>query len=193
MNRMTRTALAAAVAVAAALTLAAPAQAAPTLDSAKQAVDARIDKRLAALKQYDSTIADAKQLTAAHKDTLTKLVADQRAGLTALKTKVDGETTAAALRTDAQSMVNDYRVFLLTGPKVRLTAAIDTELAVAAKMADKQPGADAVKQALTGQADKLLAVRPGADADAIKSAVTPIRDAAKKAHTDLKALRKSKK
>ncbi|MFI5907370.1 hypothetical protein [Dactylosporangium sp. NPDC051541] len=190
MNRITSTVLAVAIAGAAALTLAAPAHAAPTLDSAKQAVSARIDKRLAALEQFDSTIGRAGQLTAAHKDTLTKLVADQRGGLTALKTKVQGETTAAALKADARSMVDDYRVFMLTGPKVRLTAAIDTELAVAGKLG---AGADAVKQSLNGQADKLLAVKPGPDAEAIKAAVTPVRAAAKQAHTDLKALRKTKK
>ncbi|MEU7874199.1 hypothetical protein [Dactylosporangium sp. NPDC049140] len=186
MNRIARTLLAATVVVGATLAVGAPASAAPTLDQAKQAVAARIDKRLDALKQFDATIGGAKQLTAAHKDTLTKLVADQRGGLTALKTKVQGETTAAALKADAQSMVNDYRVFMLTGPKVRLTAAIDTELVVAHKMA----GTDAIQKSLEGKADALLAVKPGPDADAIKAAVSPIRDAAKAAHKSLKALRK---
>ncbi|WP_433057542.1 hypothetical protein [Dactylosporangium sp. CS-033363] len=157
------------------------------LDKAKQAVAARIDKRLEALKKDDAVIAKADQLTAAHKDTLTKLVADQRSGLTALKTKVQGETTAEALKADAQSMVFDYRVFMLTGPKVRLTAAIDTELAVATKLK-----ADAVKQHLDGKTTALLALKPGKDGDAIKGAVAPIRQAAKTAHTDLKALRKTK-
>ena len=45
-----------------------------------------------------------------------------------------GRATAAAVKVDAQSMVFDYRVFVLTGPKVRLTAAVDTELAAVAKL-----------------------------------------------------------
>nr|BFE62642.1 hypothetical protein GCM10020063_071680 [Dactylosporangium thailandense] len=186
MHRIVKTLLASAVAAGATLALAAPAAAAPTLDQAKQAIAARIDKRLDALKQLDATIAGAGKLTAAHKDTLTKLVADQRGGLTALKTKVQGETTAAGLKADAQSMVYDYRVFILTGPKVRLTAAIDTELAVAGRT----PGSDAVQKSLAGKADALLAIRPGPDGDAIKAAVAPVREAAKTAHKDLKALRK---
>jgi hypothetical protein len=41
--------------------------------------------------------------------------------------RFDGALTAAALRADAASMVNDYRVFLLVGPKVRLTIVGDHE------------------------------------------------------------------
>jgi hypothetical protein len=164
----------------------------PSKDLTQQGITAKIDKRLAALQQYDATLGRAAKLTADHKTALTKLVADQRAGLTALKTKVQGDTTPAALAADAKAMVDDYRVFLLTGPKVRLTAAIDTEIAVAEKAAGKRPGADAIKQSLTGQADKLLAIKPGPDKDAIKAAVDPVRAAAKKARTDLKALRKTK-
>src|SRR3954464_7773820 len=111
MNRIARTLIASAVAVGGPLALAAPAHAAPTLDSAKQAVSTRIDKRLDAIKRYETTLGSAAQVTAAHKSTLTKLLGDQRDGLTALKTKLQGETTAAGVKADAQSMVYDYRVF----------------------------------------------------------------------------------
>lgn len=168
-----------------------------TLETAKTAITSRIDKRLEALKKDEGNLAAAKQVQAEHRDTLTKLIADQRAGLTALKTKVQGETTGAAVKADAQSMVFDYRVFVLTGPKVRLTAAIDTELAAAAKMRTL-PGADtakldAIAAALKGKVDTLLAIKPGPDADAIKGQLQPVRAATKTAHTDLKGLRKPKK
>jgi hypothetical protein len=200
MNRLVRTATTLLAALAAMLLAAAPAGAAPSagagLDAAKNAVAARIDKRLDALKRFESTL-NAKQLQSAHKATLAKLIADQRTGLTALRTKVQGETTAAGLKADAQSMVHDYRVFLLTGPKVRLTAAIDTELAVIEKLR-AEPGADtakldAIAQSLQGKADALLAVSPGPDGEAIRAAVAPIRQAAKTAHADLKGLRKKTK
>jgi hypothetical protein len=200
MNRLVRTATTLLAALAATLLAAAPAGAAPSagagLDAAKNAVAARIDKRLDALKRFESTL-NAKQLQSAHKATLAKLVADQRTGLTALRAKVQGETTAAGLKADAQSMVHDYRVFLLTGPKVRLTAAIDTELAVIEKLR-AEPGADtakldAIAQSLQGKADALLAVSPGPDGEAIRAAVAPIRQAAKTAHADLKGLRKKTK
>lgn len=174
-----------------------PSVRAATLDAAKDAVASRIDQRLAALQKMETGLAAAKQVQAAHRDTLAKLITDQRAGLTALKTKVQGETTGAALRDDAQTMVTGYRVFVLTGPKVRLTAAVDTELAVIAKLRT-MPGADtakldAVEATLKGKVDALLAIRPGPDADAIKSQLQPVRAAAKTAHTDLKALRKATK
>ena len=200
MNRLARTATTLLAALAATLVAAAPAGAAPSpgagLDAAKTAVAARIDKRLNALKGFESTVNAAGQLTSAHKATLTKLVDDQQAGLAALKTKVQGETTASALKADAQSMVYDYRVFILTGPKVRLTVAIDTELAVVTKL-KSEPGADAAKldaiaQSLQGKADTLLSVKPGPDGEAIRAQVNPVRAAAKTAHADLKALRKKK-
>ncbi|MEV4135314.1 hypothetical protein AB0J72_24455 [Dactylosporangium sp. NPDC049742] len=174
-----------------------PSARAVTLEGAKTAVVGRIDKRLDALKKFETNLAGAKQVQSGHRDTLTKLIADQRTGLTALRTKVQGETTAAAVKADAQSMVFDYRVFVLTGPKVRLTAAIDTELAVIAALRSR-PGADtakldAVEATLKGKVDALLALKPGSDGDALRSQVQPIRAAAKSAHASLKALRKPAK
>jgi hypothetical protein len=200
MHRLVRTAAAVLAALTCTLVAASPAGAAPSpgagLDAARNAVAARIDKRLDALKRFSAALNEVKQLQTGHRTTLTKLISDSQSGLSALRTKVLGETTAAAVKADAQSMVYDYRVFILTGPKVRLTAAIDTELAVIAKMRT-EPGADtakldAIEQSLQGRADALLAVRPGPDGDAIRAAEQPIRAAAKAAHADLKALRKQK-
>ena len=55
-------------------------------------------------------------------------------GLTALKTKVAGETTEAAVRADGKSMVDDYRVYILVAPKVHLTHALDVEGAALARL-----------------------------------------------------------
>ncbi|MET7399854.1 hypothetical protein ABZS66_40855 [Dactylosporangium sp. NPDC005572] len=198
---MLRTTAALLAALAVTLVAAAPASAAPSarpsagagLDAAKRAVADRIDKRLEALDRFTATIGKAKHLDAGHRDTLTKLITDSRSGLTALKTKVAGETTAAAVKADAQSMVDDYRVFMLTGPKVRLSIAIDTELA-AVELLRNKPGADqakldAVAQSLAGKVDALLAIQPGPDGAAIRNSVQPIRAAAKSARTTLKSLR----
>ena len=152
----------------------------------KKVVTDRIDKRLAALQKFGTTLGQAEKVQAAHRATLTSLINDQTAGLKALRTKVGGETTAAAVKADAKSMVDDFRVFILTGPKVRLTAAIDTELAVATKLGDK---ADPVAGKLAGQVDKLLAIQPGPDAAAIRSQVKPVREAARTARTELKKLK----
>jgi hypothetical protein len=187
-----------------------------TLDAAKRVVTARIDGRLAALRAYSTAVNAAANLTAGHKSTLTDLIAADQSGLAALRTKVAGETTLAAVKADDQRMVVDYRIYLLVGPKVRLTIGCDIEAAVsrqlrqlsdklaAAIAAAKQAGKDTTKAeaqladmrkqldtadaAINGKADALLAVQPGPDGDAIRAQVNPVRNAV---HTARAALRKA--
>lgn len=199
MNRIVRTCVIATAVTATALGVAGPAAAAPSaksLDATKKAVTARIDLRLAALTKFSVALGEAKAVTSDHRSTLTGLIKDQTTGLSSLRGKVTGETTVKAVKADAKTMVDNFRVFILTGPKVHLTAAIDTELAVDAKL-KKQPDADtaklnAVGAGLDGKVDTLLAVQPGPDGDAIKAQVKTVREAAKSARTALKSLRKSK-
>ncbi len=106
-----------------------PSAAAAKLDAAKKLVTARIDGRLAALKAHSTTVQSAAHLSSAHKTTLSRLISADQSGLGALRTKVAGETTLAAVKADDQSMVADFRIYLLVGPKVRLTVAADTEAA----------------------------------------------------------------
>jgi hypothetical protein len=167
-----------------------------TPEVAKKAVIARIDKRLAALKKFTETLSKADRVQSSHRSTLTTLITDQTAGLTTLRAKVEKETTREAVKADATSMVTDYRVFLLTGPKVRLTAAVDTELAAVDKLRDAK-GADtakldAVEKSLTGKVDTLLALKPGPDGAQLRTGVKEIRQSAKDARTTLKSLRKAK-
>jgi hypothetical protein len=163
------------------------------LDVAKQAVTARIDLRLAALTRFGTELAGAKQVQAGHRSTLSTLLGDQTTELKALRVKVGGETTGTAVKADAQSMVDDFRVFILTGPKVHLTAAIDTELAVVGKLRTHkdvdQGKLDAIQSSLGGKVDTLLGIKPGPDGDAIRAQVKPIRDAAKSARQQLKSLK----
>ena len=192
MNRIVRTSVVAAAVLATALGVAGPASAAApkSLDTAKNAVTTRIDLRLTALKKFSDALAGAKEVQSAHRATLTSLIGRQTTDLTALKGKVGTETTAAGVRTDAKAMVDDFRVFILTGPKVRLTAAIDTEQVIAGKLGTK---ATPVGTGLDGKVDTLLAIKPGPDGDAIRAQVKTIRDAAKSARTSLKAVRKQSK
>jgi hypothetical protein len=192
MNRIARTSVVATAVLATALGVAGPAAAAgpKPLDTAKKAVTARIDLRLAALTKFSTALSGAKEVQSAHRATLTSLITEQTTDLTTLKGKVGGETTGAAVKTDAKAMVNDFRVFILTGPKVRLTAAIDTELVAAGKLGTK---ADPVASGLAGKVGTLLAIKPGPDGDAIRAQVKTIRAAAKTARTSLKAIRKQTK
>jgi hypothetical protein len=197
--------------------VASPAYAGPAdagkLDAAKKVVTARIDGRLAALKAHSVTVQNAKHLSSAHKTTLTGLISADQSGLTDLRTKVAGETTLAAVKADDQHMVDDFRIYILVGPKVRLTVVADAESAAitalekaadalstaiaAAKnagkdttkaeadLADLNAKVAAAKSAVTGQADTLLAIQPGPDGTAITGKVKAVRTAVRTAGQDL--------
>jgi hypothetical protein len=197
MNRALRISVVATTVVATAFVGGTPVwAAAKPLDTVKKVVTERIDKRLDALKKFSTTLGQAKQVQSGHRATLTGLIQSQTTGLTALRIKVSQETTAAAVKSDAKSMIDDYRVFILTGPKVRLTAAIDTELVVVDKLRERKTvdaaKLDAVDKSLDGQVATLLAFKPGPDGDAIRAEVKTVRTTAKDARTSLKSLRKTK-
>jgi hypothetical protein len=184
------------------------------LATAKKLTIARIDGRLATLKADGVAIRNAARLSDGHQSTIQGILDHDIAGLTALRTKVAGETTATALRDDARSMVVDYRVYMLVGPQVRLTIAADVASAATARLdgvADKlakaiddakAAGKDvsaaqaelddlrsqlaAASSALTGTADTLLAVKPSPDADAMKAARAAARTKLQDARTHIK-------
>jgi hypothetical protein len=195
----------AAVTAAALVLTTTPANAAgkPGLDAVKKVVTARLDGRLETLRALSTAVSGATRLTAGHKSSLNSIIDHDRSGLTALRTKVAGETTAAAVKADATSMVDDFRVFLLVVPQVHLVVAIDLETAAAAgltRAGDKltKAGKDigdlhseisAATAAINGEAGTLLAVKPSADATAMKGAVSPVRTAVRPARTHLKTAR----
>jgi len=196
--------------------VAAPAYAADPagIDEAKKVVTAQIDGRLAALHTMQTVVNGAPRLTPGHKSTLNGVLGGDVTGLTALRTKVAGETTLAGVKADADSMVNDYRVYLLVEPKVRLTIAADlgtavygelrdvqdklTALVAAAKKAGKDVGTAEADLAdmqarlqdasavMAGKIDALLAIQPGPDGQAIKTQVDVARAALDTARADLR-------
>jgi hypothetical protein len=221
MKRVLRTlatlTVATAVAAAGLLAVGAPANAdsATAVNRLKVEISRRIDLRLAALNRFDTTISAAKHLSDAHQSTVHTLITGDVSGLQALKTKVNGETTVAALRTDAASMVNDYRVFLLVGPKARLSIVGDTEdfavgrlhtahdkladLVAKAKtagkdtataeqnLADMQADLDKATAAINGQVAAVLAIQPGPDGAGITAKLQAPRTAFGAGRADLSA------
>jgi hypothetical protein len=185
-----------------------------TLPGLKAALTARIDLRLAALNQDLAAITAAVHLTEAHENELSTMVNDTIAGLTQLRATVEAETTVAGLRTAATSMVEDYRVYVLVGPQVRLTIAGDAALvaidkaqqahdALAVKVAQaKADGADTttaetdlsqMQDAITsasanldGQVEAILAISPGPDSTAIRNGVAAVRQAFGRVRSDLR-------
>ncbi len=221
MNTPLRAALGCGTAALALILGATPAFAAPSpsplpvrLDAAKQVVTARIDGRLATLRALSTAVDAATHLTPAHKNTISTLIGQDQSGLSSLRTKVAGETTLAGVKADDQSMVDDYRIYLLVAPKVRLTISADLEttavgqldtaadtLAAAiasaraagkdttraeADLADMKAQTAAASTAIAGKADTVLAIAPGPDGQAIQNQVSEVRDAVRSARTDLR-------
>jgi hypothetical protein len=196
---------------------AAPAQASDddALARHQKQVTARIDLRLKALDKGEALIDRKKRLTDAHRGTLSALIDADRTGLTALRAKVAGETTVEGVKADATSMINDYRIFILVAPKLRLTAVADNEAAAITRLqkvhdklaglvakakaagrstgpaeaglATMQHSIDEASDGLKGQVDALLALQPGPDGDALRDAVGKIRKALGDVRADLRA------
>jgi hypothetical protein len=102
-----------------------PAVQAQHLATLKTRGDAEINRRLTNLNAALTTVQAVTTLTASDKSTLVSQIQAEISGLTTLKTKLDADTTLAAGRTDVQSIVNDYRVYVLMLPKARLSSAFD--------------------------------------------------------------------
>lgn len=166
------------------------------LDAEKAKCTAAIDKRLDQLTKLDGRVAGAKSTTEAHRSTMTSNNAAARSGLTDLKTTIAGDTDAATLKTDCQSIVQDYRVFALRTPQEDLVIAADAESAAIAKLqalgdklsADDQAKVADAAQQIGGLADSVLAKTP-ADYNADHDVLKPAKASIKAAAADLKAVR----
>ncbi|MEY9859838.1 hypothetical protein ABH935_005472 [Catenulispora sp. GAS73] len=182
------------------------------LTKAKTTVTDGITDRLTTLGKLQTALAAYKDVPDATRTTLSQVLSSDVSGLTALKTKVAGETTVAAVRADGKAMVDDYRVYVLVAPKVHLTHVLDVETTALARLvkvhdalADrlaKDPAADtaankdlladmttviqAADARIDGKAAALLALTPGPDGKALTASVKDVSGAAKDARDDIK-------
>lgn len=97
--------------------------------------DAKIAQRLTTLTKLNAKIASATKLTTANKATLTAEVTSSSNGLTALKSKLDADTTLATAKADSRLIITDYRVYMLVAPKVHLVKVADDQLTKESKLA----------------------------------------------------------
>ena len=96
--------------------------------------DAEIARRLVSLNTLISKVNESPHLSSSDKTSLIAAVNTEISGLSALKTKLDADTTVAAAVTDAQSIITDYRVYALLLPKVWIVKTADDQIAVEAKL-----------------------------------------------------------
>lgn len=186
------------------------------LSTLKTKGDAEITRRLTNLNAALGKISGLSSLSAGDKQSLTSEVQKEIDGLTALKSKLDADTTLDTARTDVQSVVSDYRVYVLVLPVSRMVEAIDrltdvenklTTLqatiqgatdkdqsagkdvtAIQKSITDMQSQINAAQNATTGITAKLLALQP-ADYNTDHSVLAQDRTAVGTAVTAVKAAR----
>lgn len=98
--------------------------------------DQEIERRLTALNAAAKVITQTEKLSQSDRQTLTDEISSTVAGLTALKTKLDADTTLTSARADAKSILTQYRVYALVLPKVRLVKVADGQIALEAKFSE---------------------------------------------------------
>jgi hypothetical protein len=96
--------------------------------------DQEISRRQTALGKLNTKISSATKLTPNDKSVLTTQVTTEISGLTNLKTKLDADTDLATTKSDAQSIISEYRVYALVVPKVALIKVADDQQATESKL-----------------------------------------------------------
>lgn len=86
-----------------------------------------ITRRLSTLNKLGVHIGNAARLTTSDKNYLTSEVNAEIAGLTSLKSQLDTATSLTTARADAQSIIDEYRVYALVVPKVFLVKTADDQ------------------------------------------------------------------
>lgn len=96
--------------------------------------DTEIERRIVALNQLIERIDKIRKLSATQKTELKAKVQTEIDTLNALKAKIDADTDIDTLRADVKSIVESYRVFVVFMPQIKLIAAADRLLTVAANL-----------------------------------------------------------
>ncbi len=106
---------------------------AATLPAAKQWCDAQISGRLDTTARLRKRATD-KNVTDEQRNAILAILDRTDAGLNALKPQIDAAPDGATLRPECKSIADDYRVYRLVVPQVRLTLAAAGEAAAADKL-----------------------------------------------------------
>jgi hypothetical protein len=84
-----------------------------------------IQRRLNEIDRLTALVSGATHLSESNRSTLLSKLTSDRSGLQALDTKIQGDTDATTLRSDLQSIVTAYRIYVLVAPQVHLVVAAD--------------------------------------------------------------------
>jgi predicted nucleic acid-binding Zn-ribbon protein len=106
----------------------------------KNRANREIDRRIEKLTDLMNKISNAKHLTSDQISSLTASIQTEINNLTALKTKIAADTDLATLRSDVQSIVKSYRVYVLYIPKIAIMFAGNRIIDIVTKMTDPTTG-----------------------------------------------------
>ena len=143
--------------------------------------DVEISRRLTALADAKGKIQNLTTLTQDDQNALNTEVTNDMTKLKSLRTTLDSETTLTGARTDVQSIISDYRVYVLVLPVARLVEAID-------KLTDVENKLTTLQAKIQGGADKEQS--GGKNVTAIQKSVSDMQsqiNAAQNATTGLTA------
>jgi hypothetical protein len=119
-------------------------QCTPTdLPAAKVYVEGLLQERVATLGALTAQVSRARGVTESDKAELQSDLANDLAAMLSLKQQVGSDTTCTALVANAQTMVFDYRVYLVMTPQAELVIVSDTESAIASAGVRWEPGIQA--------------------------------------------------
>ncbi len=94
-------------------------------DKAHERAGKEIERRLEGLNKLIERITNAKRIDGDDKATLSATLTAQINALTALKAKIDADTSTTTLKEDVQSITKSYRIFALVMPQASITASAD--------------------------------------------------------------------
>ncbi|MDP2649468.1 MAG: hypothetical protein Q8P10_01350 [bacterium] len=80
--------------------------------------------RINSLNKLLQRIQNDKKISADNKSFLAKQVQDTINAINSLKTKIQNDTTVDEIKTDGKKIINDYKVYMVLEPKIRLLITI---------------------------------------------------------------------
>lgn len=147
---------------------------------------AEIDRRIATLTEAAARLEAAGRTTPAHKAELAALLDAQKSGLTARRARVAADRRLAPLRADLARVVTDYRVYVLTVPKVRGIAAADIVLSAVDRLGELS---ERLASAVEREEDADAAATATADREALEAKLNRTRVQVENLASSLLALR----
>ena len=146
------------------------------VEVAKRVASGAITRRVLGLRELETAAKAIVRLSDADRSALSGQLQDQINGLTSLNAKIQGDTDLPTVEADANKILTDYRVYVLTIPKARGVVVADIELTAGdrlTKLADRlQSTIDASTKDTTKAKADLAALR--AKLTAATGAVTPL-------------------